>query len=230
MVPYLNYELTTIPTPLFQDYAMRKPAKAQLAKSLTSNVQPGYQTKETMHVLDGGALLHKVKWAKNMTYKDLAIQYATYVRIMYELCCIVFDGYDQGPSIKDHEHQKRVGKTFADIQLHETMQAHGNQGNFLSNEKYKSQFISLISHYLQADGQNVHISSGDADTLIVACALQFAAEGKEVCVVADDTDVLVLLMYHWNPNMADIYFYSEAKGKQKQKDVSRVWKIHDLVT
>ena len=86
MVPYLNYEVTTS---LFKDYAMRKPAKAQLAKSLTSNVQPCEQTKEAMHVLDGGALLHKVTWAKKTTYKDLAIQYATCVRTNYGLCCIV---------------------------------------------------------------------------------------------------------------------------------------------
>ena len=33
-------ELTAIPTSLFKDYAMRKSAKAQLAKALMSNVQP----------------------------------------------------------------------------------------------------------------------------------------------------------------------------------------------
>ena len=37
--------------------------------------------------------------------------------------------------------------------------------------------------------------------MIIQCALQYAIE-SEVNVVADDTDILVLLMYHWKQNMA----------------------------
>ena len=40
----------------------------------------------------------------------------------------------------------------------------------------------------------VHNSTGDADSMIVACALQMSMEGKKVNVVADDTDVIILLM------------------------------------
>ena len=35
------------------------------------------------------------------------------------------------------------------------------------------------------------------DLMIVPCALQLATQGTEVMVVADDTDVLILLIYHW---------------------------------
>jgi len=48
-------------------------------------------------------------------------------------------------------------------------------------------------------------------------------EGSEVNVVADDTDVLVLLIYHWKQNMATIYFLSEARKNLK------IWSISDLV-
>ena len=72
------------------------------------------------------------------------------------------------------------------------------------NERNKSQFIALLSHYLEADNQIVHQSAGDADIMIVACALQYATQGIEATVVADDTDVLVLLMYHWQKEMADV--------------------------
>ena len=51
------------------------------------------------------------------------------------------------------------------------------------------------------DGQVVHQSTGDADTMIIQCALQYAIK-SEVNVIADDTDILVLLMYHWKQNMA----------------------------
>ena len=41
---------------LFKHYAMRKTAKAQLAKVLMSNVQPSERNSQIYHVLDGGAL------------------------------------------------------------------------------------------------------------------------------------------------------------------------------
>ena len=44
--------------------------------------------------------------------------------LKYGQSCIVFDGYQQGPSIKDHEHQRRIGKTCAEIQLKESLEAH----------------------------------------------------------------------------------------------------------
>ena len=69
----------------------------------------------------------------------------------------------------------------------------------------------MLTRCLEADGQIVHNSTGDADTLIVECALEYARQGTEVSVVADDTDVLVLLMYHWCQNMADV------QGRVRQK-------------
>ena len=95
---------------------------------------------------------------------------------------------------------------------------------FLSNENNKLQFINLLStYYLQADGRSVQNSSGDVDTMIVAHPLQYAVQGHEVNVVAEDIDVLVLLMYHWKHNMANIYFLSEANASQKK--TMTVWKI-----
>ena len=55
------------------------------------------------------------------------------------------------------------------------------------------------------DGQVVHQSTGDADTMIFQCALQYAIEGSEVNDFVDDFDVLVLLVYHWKPNMESVY-------------------------
>ena len=105
ITPYFDYELTAIPTSLFKDHAMRKTTKAQLAKALMSNVQPSQRNTQIHHVLDGGALIHRVKWPKGATYSEIAKTYVSYVHQHY---CIIFDGYKQGPSIKDHEHQRRL--------------------------------------------------------------------------------------------------------------------------
>ena len=53
--------------------------------------------------------------------------------------CVVFDSYEQGLSIKDHEHLRRVKTVCADIQLSESMEAYKNQEVFLANEKNKHQ-------------------------------------------------------------------------------------------
>ena len=74
---------------------------------------------------------------------------------------------------------------------------------------------------MKANAQVVHKSPEDADTMIVSCALQFATQGNDVVVVANDTDILVLLIYHWNPSMTNVYFQSDAQKK--------IWKIHDVV-
>ena len=228
MASFFEYELTAIPTSLFKDYCLRKTDKAQLAKSLKNSVEPSALNLHATYILDGGALIHKVKWAKKGTYQDIVKQYVSYVRVKYGDCCIVFDGYKQGPSTKDHEHERRAKKACADIQLIDSMEAHVNQETFLSNEGNKAQFISLLSRYLKSDGQIVHNSTGDADTMIAASALEIATEGKEVNVVADDTDVLILLMHHWRDGMEDIYFLSEPKKSQKKG--LQVWRIRDLVS
>ena len=102
MGPYFRYELTSIPTSLFKDRFMRKSQKSQLAKFLQNGVNPSVQNPGAMYVIDGGALLHRVKWQKKVTYKPIVNQYVKYVRTRYGDCCVVFDGYGHGPSITDH--------------------------------------------------------------------------------------------------------------------------------
>ena len=87
---------------------MRKPVKSQLAQFLTLNVQSSECSNQTLQVIDGGALLHRIKWVKKTTYKDCVEQYVWYIQERYGPCCIVFDGYGYRPSIKDHEHQRRI--------------------------------------------------------------------------------------------------------------------------
>ena len=64
---------------------------------------------------------------------------------------------------------------------------------------------------------------GDADTLIVSVALDAAAshaDGPPVAVVAEDTDILVLLLFHRQLNMCDLLFVSESKKGRGGKTVS----------
>ena len=85
----------------------------------------------------------------------------------------------------------------------------------------------MLTKSLEHDGQVVHNSTGDADTMIVVCTIQFAREGRETTVVADDTDILVILMYHWRQDMADVYFRSETNRSQQSLTM---WKVRDLTS
>ena len=139
----------------------------------------------------------------------------SYVRHRYGICSIAFDGYSRRPSLKDHEYKRRTGKASADIQISPEMNAHRNQQLFLANEKNNVQFINLLSHYLRLDGHAMIQSKGDADSQIVSAAIALASDGKHTAVIADDTDILVLLLCHWNAFMADIHLWSERKKAHK---------------
>ena len=142
---YFKYELTAFPTFLFKEAGMRKTQKSQLAKAITTGVEPADCSVSAIYLINGGALLHKTQWAKKPTYKYIVKQYVSYVRANYgQDCCIVFDGYKNGPLTKDQEHLRRSGKASASIKLSETMQAHITQQTFLNNEEKKMSVYSFI--------------------------------------------------------------------------------------
>ena len=102
------------------------------------------------------------------------------------------------------------------------MVAHNKQNDFLSNKLNKSQFISVLGNCLQTKGFIVHQSSDDAGILIAKSAIELAL-AENVCIItAGDTDILVLLMYYFQPHMADIFLFSIASkcSKSGQKIVS----------
>ena len=178
---------------MFKHCVMRKPNMSVLGSSLTSGVTTVITEIDTSYVLDGGVLLHRVRGLAGNIYKEVTMQYMSYVRHRYGTCSIVFDGNSSRPSLKDHEHKRRAGKASADIQISPEINPHRNQQLFLANEKNKVQFINLLSHYLRLDGHAVIQSESNADTQIVSAAIALASGGKHTTVIADDTDILVLL-------------------------------------
>ena len=97
----------------------------------------------------------------------------------------------------------------ASILIAENAQVHFDQQAFFSNEKNKTNFISLLTTNLRCTGHQVEVSCGDADTLIVSSALEFAWNGQTV--VSEDTDVLIMLVYHWRNCMEDIFIRKESR-------------------
>ena len=160
-------------------------------------------------MVDGGYLLHVVHWNEGSSYAQVAQQYVSYVLRHYgSSSVVVFDGYGTS-SIKDQEHQRRAHKFAPDIILDAANMAHKDQGAFLANDHNKGAFVEFLISALRLSGLAVHQASDDADTLVVAVALGFASSNQSVSVVANDTDVLVLLVYHFRSSMSEVFMLSQ---------------------
>eukprot|EP00794_Sanderia_malayensis_P012470 gene12470-13758_t len=210
---YFEYELTTEPMALFKNGMMRKPDKPALRKALLKEedvICIDTLKDECMFVVDGGALLHRVCWINGMTFSDIGRLYVAYIRKHYGKATVVFDGY-QELSTKSCEHKRRAGNgaRCPDIEIIESNKIHFPQERFLSNEGNKDQIIKLISTFLRDDSQTVINCVGDADTKIVSTALDFCTGRYPVVVVADDTDIVIMLLYHWQSEMGDPIFFQQ---------------------
>ena len=138
-------------------------------------------------MIDGGALLHAVKWQQGATYADVVPQYLSYVKQHFGCpVTIVFDGYCSGPSVKDHEHLRRVAKKGTDVLFEPNKAVYRNQTEFLANKLNKKQCIEYLMSCFVDFGYSVLQAVDDADTLIVHTALQLAhnATCGSVTVVA----------------------------------------------
>ena len=72
----------------------------------------------------------------------------------------------------------------------------------------------MLRSSLEADAHSVIQYHTDADTDIISEALRLATQGNSVTVVAHDTDIPVLLLYHLS-NGRDIYLLSESKWSRR---------------
>jgi len=85
---------------------------------------------------------------------------------------------------------------------------------------YGSNVTVVFDGYTSGPSTKDHEHIRRADTVICSTTLQKAAAGETVTVVADDTDILVLLVYHWQPFMAEPYMKREARGTFRSMTIS----------
>ena len=131
------------------------------------------------HIVDGGALLHKVHWQPNITYLEVLQGYVRAVRKMYGQCHVVFDGYDSH-STKDHEHMRRdANMNKCEIMFTKEMKVRIKREEFLINNKNKCNLIKMLKPMLEADSQEVSVSNSDADVDIVRTALKVISFNHE---------------------------------------------------
>ena len=110
------------------------------------------------------------------------------------------------------------------------MVPHNKQNDFLSNELNRSQFISLLGNHLQVKSFVVYQSSNNnANTLIVECAIALTLAGNVSLVIADDTDILVLLVHYFQHHMKDIFLFSiTSKGSKSGAKIVSLKSLIDV--
>ena len=107
---------------------------------------------------------------------------------------MIFDGYDSGPSTKDVTHSRRYSTLKSPtINFTEDMMFTSIQERFLANSLNKQKFIRLVGNKLVKKGCTVTHSRDDADLNIAMYAISYSAH-KNVTVIAEDTDILILLL------------------------------------
>ncbi|CAM1309852.1 Uncharacterised protein r2_g2002 [Pycnogonum litorale] len=81
----------------------------------------------------------------------------------------------------------------------------------------------MLGTKLRAQNCQTHHAAGDAD-LIVQKAMESAATTDTV-LIGDDTDLLILLIYHTNLKSCDLFFQPEPKKNVKKP---RVWNMKSV--
>ena len=130
---FLKYEISSYPQSIFNENGMRKNVKSNLFEEF-SNVDISRLINTDIYVIDGGFLLHKVKWNKCTTYKDVCDNYVHYIVKTFKSAVIVFDGYKNENSIKKSEQFRQyLKKKSPHFVITEETPLSMSQEKFLSN-------------------------------------------------------------------------------------------------
>ena len=230
LVETFQHELCCIPPSLFESNGLLRPAnKPVLADALWKLLdQDGEQRPDgdINFVIDGGALLQRIPWVRNQSYKSLCDTYVDHVmRNFGSGAIIVFDGYPDKPTTKDQAHLRRSkGMVGATINFTEDMIFNAKKELFLANNTNKTRFIQLLSRQLQVAGCMTYHAEEDADVLIASVAIK-SSKTVPTIVIADDTDILVLLIHHSVTPSKGLFLQNT--GRKTSKKRGSLWNIEE---
>ena len=195
----MKYELSPYPPSLFEGKnLLRKPDKAPLLHAVRNHVNSSNGAiqvipKTDHYVIDGGSLIHRLKWTDGSTYNSIADAYASFTVDVYGNATVVFDGYDGGPSTKGNAHQRRTRtKVTNKVDISDATKFVGKKDDFLSNGMNKHALIKLISGRLREKGCHTIQAEGDADLDIVKAAVAMS-EHISATLIGEDTDLFGLV-------------------------------------
>ena len=124
--------------------------------------------------------------------------------------CVVFDSYDRQTTKAPEQKRRRLNTgSYTYVVLEGSTPVPGNKQAFLGNMVNKQHMICMLSAHLEQAGLAVILAAEevDADVVIVRKAIELG-EHDDVVIIADDTGIIVLLVYHRHMSHQ---FYMETK-------------------
>ena len=110
MHKFLEYELSPFPLSLFDEGGMRKGRKSSFYDNF-SKISGVSRGPNDFCVVDGGFLLHKVRWDTNKSIDFIIKQYVDYTTHNYSRNSTkVFDGYPEGINVKAQKQLRGHGE------------------------------------------------------------------------------------------------------------------------
>lgn len=225
----MSYELSPFPPALFEArHVFRKADKPQLAHAIREHAKDAildYVPETEYYVLDGGSLLHRIPWKHGDSYGGITQSYVAFTTRHYgSATTIVFDGYMEGPSIKDNTHQRRGHNVYPVVSFTAETEFSGKKEQFLSKGVNKQRLIHMVSDEMRKKDFTVVNATGDADVDIVKAAVEASLLYKTT-LIGEDTDLLVLLLYYAQRDNKGLYFRSD---KAKDDGSCKVYDINHL--
>ena len=128
--------------------------------------------------------------------------------------------YENPANTRDMAHVQRSTLPGRDVQFTPDMLLSEKKEEFLSNTTNKQRFIHLVERCLEENGIPVQHAQGDADCVTVQVALRYAMEYAAV-LVGEDTDLLILLLFHVKSDMKDVFFSSTWASATRRWEIKR---------
>jgi hypothetical protein len=199
--PLFAYELCAVPSSLIDEHGcLRKGNKSGLVKRL--GVFQNLPTPAEIVIVDVSQLFYRIVWPHGGSPSDLIA--SIHGRLSHypdgTEKIIVFDKYED-ISAKDHERIRQAGEVIIDYELSITSPL-PKRDAILKSKNNKRSLASVLCTFNV--GENVTMDTRDddafghdeADITMISYVLQAANSGKGViCVLSDDTDMFVLLVY-----------------------------------
>ena len=218
MRDYLRYELSPFPQAYFNTFGMLKNTKSDLYKYFIKSSINVRDPLRTHYIMDGGFLIHKVKWTLHQSFSSIMDNYVKYIKNNYgNICTVVFDGYESLTTKASERNRRDKHKASADVYFNENMSLKISQEKFLSNTKNKNNIIKMLQNKLTNAGIHSKQCKADADRTIVTTAIEIAkTSDRTVVVVSEDTDVLVLVTA-LTPSNSEIFFIKPARPNKGEE-------------
>ena len=195
----LRFELSPVPPALCDDYGcLRKSAKSQLLHKLA--VWNASICESSVDVIDGNEMLYRITWPKTGTVRNLLQNFIRAVEREHDVI-VVFDRYLAG-SIKAHERLRRTGSTRCPTFRLTLETTPPTRDSVMKNVQNKKELIELFcdandSQRVKMYGDsNSEYRHEEADCNIISHVEALLNQDyRHVQVVADDTDIFVLLVF-----------------------------------